>query len=226
MEDKIEYLREKIRQDEIKDCLNELTTIIKPEQKIFNDIIIIFGRFNRLQKNIIMGLVESNNSEINKIGLALLSIIDRVKDADLIENSNNNTTNTDFIKIADIVNPNFEGDIKNIEGDWNIYNTINTNTILIVTGVHFFPEMLDRVSAYSLQNIINKKGAFKDCKRAVVVGDMPYEYVKSQTLQIDEKIINNLSVLSIGGPSINNTSLEIIENKDKTLSNSGVNITY
>lgn len=228
MNEKIIYLKNIIGQDEVETCLNELTVLVKADQPIFDEIISVFGRFARLQKEVRLGLASFDNPEMNRIRVSLLSVINNIKEIDLSEDSKEEKykINSKFNKIVNTINPNFENDIKNLEGDWNVDNIISKNTILIITGVHFFPEILDRISAYLLQSIINEKGGYQDGKRAIVIGDMPFEYGKNISIGSEKFTLNDISIISIGGPSINSTTMDIINNKHKTISNLGVNIAY
>jgi len=228
MNDKIIYFKKLVGQDEVDTCLNELTVFVKADQPVFDEIIHVFGRFAALQKAVRLGLTSFNDPEMNKIRDSLLSIIGKINDIDFAENKQEVKIELDekFNKIKNVINSNFENDIKNLEGDWKVDNIITKNTILIVTGVHFFPEILDRASAYYLQTIINEKGRFENGKRAIIVGDVPYELAKNISIGSENVRLENISIISIGGPSVNSTTLDIINNKHKTISNLGVNIAY
>lgn len=228
MNDKILYFKKLVGQNEVDTCLNELTVFVKADQPVFDEIIQIFARFTALQKQVVLGLTNFDDPEMNRIRNSLLSIIGKIKDIDFVENKQDEKIAPDekLNKIKNVINSNFDSDIKNLEGDWKVDNIITRNTILIVTGVHFFPEVLDRVPAYYLQSIINEKGEFESGKRAIIVGDIPYELAKNMSIGSENVTLEDFSIISIGGPSVNRTTLDIINNKHKTNSNLGVNIAY
>lgn len=229
----LEELKQKvitvISKGETNSGINLLIHNIQPQSRRYTDIVVQSSRYQFYFKELSKGVREESTTELNQINQSILNLLNDLEKDDL----NNSNIKTEIINadakisaICNLVNNNYDLDLKHTEGDWDLDSVVNENTILIVLGGHFYCELLDRLIGYYLQNEINLLGDYSKLQRAILGSDMHYEQSLKLEERYKESITNRLAVLSIGGLSINSLSSEIIINQTNSISDKGINMTY
>jgi len=91
-------------------------------------------------------------------------------------------------------NPHYAHDLRLLDGNWDLTNVMNSQTILIVTGVDIAIELLDRPVAERLRDEIDKRGDISLGRRAIIISD---------ALWFNDATLYAQPVIAVGGPSAN-----------------------
>ena len=91
-------------------------------------------------------------------------------------------------------NPHYTSDLRLLDGNWDLTKVMNSQTIILVTGVKLAIELLDRPVAERLRDEIDKLGDISLCRRALIVSD---------ALWFNDATLHTQPVIAIGGPSSN-----------------------
>jgi hypothetical protein len=95
---------------------------------------------------------------------------------------------------ATMSNPHYTSDLRLLDGNWDLKTVMNSQTIILVTGVKLAIELLDRPVAERLRDEIDKLGDISLCRRALIVSD---------ALWFNDATLHTQPVIAIGGPSSN-----------------------
>lgn len=98
------------------------------------------------------------------------------------------------------------------DSDYSLEAVISHETVFIVTGCWIGAELVDRPTAYVLQQAINAVGAGIPFRRAVVIGDIWWRDHPEQVLKSP--------VIAVGGPNAN-TVTELIASKGEKRESNG-----
>jgi hypothetical protein len=91
-------------------------------------------------------------------------------------------------------NPHYARDLRLLDGEWDLTEVMNGQTIIIVTGIGLEVELLDRPVAERLRDEIDKRGDITRGQRAIVVTD---------ALWFNDTNLHTQPVIAVGGPSPN-----------------------
>jgi hypothetical protein len=103
-------------------------------------------------------------------------------------------------------NPHYARDLRLLDGEWDLTEVMNGQTIIIVTGIGLEVELLDRPVAERLRDEIDKRGDITRGQRAIVVTD---------ALWFNDTNLHTQPVIAVGGPSPNALTHMLAHEGDK-----------
>jgi len=168
----------------------------------------ISWRYNHDKKEEMRG---TKDSQVN-LNSIVNSITKLLKDVRMIADRQDFYSNN-------YINRFYKKDLENIDGIWKLDKIINKNTILIITGCHIFIELIDKVAAYKLKDVIDSQGKYQERKRAIVMGDRQFiaDIDPNHSDDVQEKTLGNLPMISIGGPAANPITQDLRDRHDNAI---------
>ena len=99
------------------------------------------------------------------------------------------------------INPQYDSDLRKLDGRWDLSAVLDKPTVVVVVGDSMVAELLDRIAAGILRDVITQSGGQDPFRRAVIVG---YHEWATET-----KLHRNPTI-SIGSEAINKLTGEIV----------------
>jgi hypothetical protein len=103
-----------------------------------------------------------------------------------------------------LINPNYDSDMRIVDGKFEFSDVFNKSTIVIVVGDGVWAELLDRPVAGLLRDEIARRGGGDRFKRALIIG---------YSCWASRKFLHANATISIGGEGANALSGEILKDR-------------
>ncbi len=99
-------------------------------------------------------------------------------------------------------NPHYKNDLKVLDGNWDLSQIINSETIFILSGCRVSAELLVRPVAEMLRDEIDRLGNPSTSRRAIVIADWWWW---------QEEMDKAHPIIAVGGPASNGITREVLE---------------
>ena len=95
------------------------------------------------------------------------------------------------------INPQYDSDLRKLDGRWDLSAVLDKSTVVVVVGDSMVAELLDRIAAGILRDVITQRGGQDPFRRAVIVGYHEWatetKFHRNPTISIGSEAINKLS---------------------------------